>query len=185
MEHTPAQREAIIGGIDTLTQEIIKLKNNLTEILDYIDLRQKEADEQISQHRNLIDSFSDEIKELERILEEKKRNLSESQELQERYLRFAQGLSLMERSALDEYQQILNEVRKNISTSLKLEFLAPSYKKKLIDEYFSKEKLSIELIGKVLKSHNFGLEEIYDEKGTLACVFYKPYHGDLILSSSM
>ena len=72
MEHTPAQREAIIGGIDTLTQEIIKLKNNLTEILDYIDLRQKEADEQISQHRNLIDSFSDEIKELERILEEKK-----------------------------------------------------------------------------------------------------------------
>ena len=91
MEHTPAQREAIIGGIDTLTQEIIKLKNNLTEILDYIDLRQKEADEQISQHRNLIDSFSDEIKELERILEEKKRNLSESQELQERNLDFTQG----------------------------------------------------------------------------------------------
>ena len=91
MEHTPAQREAIIGGIDTLTQEIIKLKNNLTEILDYIDLRQKEADEQISQHRNLIDSFSEEIKELERILEEKKRNLSESQELQERNLDFTQG----------------------------------------------------------------------------------------------
>jgi len=142
MEHTPAQREAIIGGIDKLTQEIIKLKNNLTEILDYMDLRRKETDEEANQQQNLIESFSEEIKELERILEEKKRNLSESQELQERYLDFTQGLSLMEQSVLDEYQQILSDIGKDISPSLNIDFIAPPYKKKIIDQYLFKEKSS-------------------------------------------
>jgi flagellar biosynthesis/type III secretory pathway chaperone len=142
MEHKHAQREEIIGGIDKLAQEIIKLKNNLTEILDYIDLKRRETNEQANQQLNLIESSSKEIEELKRILEEKKRILSELKALQERYLRFTHSLSIMEQPVLDEYQQVLNNISKNLLTTMNLEHIAPSYRKKLIDEHLSNEKIS-------------------------------------------
>jgi hypothetical protein len=185
MEQTMGLREDIFKGIDKLNQEIIKLKDNLSEILDYIDLRRKETDEQTTQQQKQVETLSKEVEELERILEEKRKELSESRQLQEKYLGFANNLSLMEKSVLDEYNQVLNNISKNISPSLNLELISPLYKKKLIDEYLSKEKLSFKLIGNVLKIDNSGLEEIYDEKGTLACVFYKSSHGSLILSSDV
>jgi len=185
VEHITPQREEIYRGIDNLSQEIIKLKNNLTEILEYIDLRWKETEEQANQQQNLIESLSKEVEELERILEEKKRNLSESRELLERYLSFIKGLSSREQPVLAEYQQILNDIGENISPFLNLELISPSYKKKLIDEYLSKEKLSFELIGNVPNIDNFSVEEIYDEKGTLACAFYKSSNDGLILSSEV
>jgi hypothetical protein len=185
MEHRSEQREGLFKEIDKISQEILKLKNNLTEILDYIDLRRKETDEGANQQQNLIDGLFKEIDELEKILEEKKRNLSASKEVQERYLRFANALSSMEQSVLDEYQQTLNDIDKNITPSVNLELITPSYKKKIIEDYLSKEKLPSELLGNILKIDNFGMEEIYDDKGTLACVFYKSYHGDLILSSDV